>query len=149
MNYPEKLQEYVDLFTSIQDRGERIELVAGLADRYHPVPESIAKRPYPLERRVEACESEVYFWAKESPEKRLEFYFAVENPQGVAAMATVAVLEETLSNAPLGEILNVDPEVVLTFFGQELSTRKRVGLMQIVRKIQKTVSTYQQKGRVE
>jgi sulfur transfer protein SufE len=148
-NYPEELKELVDYFESLEDRSQRIEMLSSLAERFEPVPTSIAEPPYPESHRVEACESQVYLWAREHEEKGLQFYFAVENPQGIAAMATVVLLKDMLSGVPVEQILEIEPEIVLHLFGGELSTRKRAGLMQIVERIKSAAASYLQTGTVQ
>ncbi len=129
---PEKLEEMVELFRSIPERSERIEALVSIADRYRPVPEQIARRPFPEEHRVEHCESEAFVWAKERSDGTLDFFFAVENPQGISAMATAVILGETLSGARLEQVAAVPRDIVYEFFGRELSMGKSMGLMGMV-----------------
>ena len=89
--YPEKLAKLVDLLGLIPDRVDRIQMLIDIADRFRRVPERIAKRPYPEDHRVPGCESEAYVWAEEQPNGTLQFHFAVENPQGISAMATAEI----------------------------------------------------------
>jgi len=148
-DYPDKLNEYLEFFSTLEDRAERIAVLTDFANRFEPVPDSVACRPYAENHRVEFCDSEVYLWVRERPEGGLKFYFAVENPQGIAAMATVAILDECLSGTAPEKILNLDPEIVLRFFAGELSTRKRIGLMQIVHRIQRATRHYLETGDVQ
>jgi cysteine desulfuration protein SufE len=141
-DYPEKLDEMIEFFESIIDREDRIDVLTSLADRFPGVPEKIATRPYPDSHRVEACESQVYVWAEEQPNKTLEFYFAVENPQGISAMATAVILDETLSGALPSQILNVPEDVPLKFFGGELSLRKQLGLANVVKRVKQLTRAY-------
>lgn len=129
---PEKLMEMVELFRSIPDRPERIEALVSMADRYSCVPKTIAQRPFSEEHRVKHCESEAFVWAQERPDGTFDFYFAVENPQGISAMATAVILGETLSGAPLEEVAAVPRDIVYEFFGRELSMGKSMGLMGMV-----------------
>ena len=118
----------------IEDRGERIELLIEIADRYRGVPESIAGRPYPGDRLVPACESEAYFWAEDLGGANGEFriHFAVENPQGISARAMAVILDENLSGRPLEELANLDTDLPLWIFGRELSLGKNLGLTGMV-----------------
>jgi cysteine desulfuration protein SufE len=133
-NYPEKLQELVEDFESITDRTERQEYLIEIADRFPEsrVPSAIATKPYPEEHRVPACESEAFVWAEENPDGTLKYYFDVLNPQGLSAMAMSVILDESCSGAPLEQVASVEPNVVFTLFGREISMGKGQGLMGIV-----------------
>ena len=133
---PRKLADLLDALKLLTDRGERIQLLIGIADRFRRVPESVAARPYPEEHRVPGCESQAYVWAVELPEGTLKFHFAVENPQGISAMATSVILDETLSGAPLEQVARVPREIIYDIFGSELSMGKSMGLMGIVSMVQ-------------
>ncbi len=134
--YPEKLARMLDLFGTIEDRSERIDALISLADKFEGVPERIATRPYPEENRVPHCESEAFVFPEEMPDGTLKFHFAVENPQGISAMATAAILDRTLSGSPLEEVAKVSPDLVYELFGRELSTGKGMGLTGIVSMVQ-------------
>jgi cysteine desulfuration protein SufE len=137
-DYPEKLSNLLDTLASIPDRGERIQVLIGIAERFKKVkvPESIATRPYPEDHKVPGCESQAYVWAMERPDGTLKFYFAVENPQGISAMATAVILDETLSGAPLDQVVRVPQDVIYTIFGNELSMGKSMGLMNLIGMVQ-------------
>ncbi len=129
---PEKLNEMIELFRSIPDRTERIEALVSIADRYECVPGEIARRPFSEEHRVKHCESEAFVWAQERSDGNFDFYFAVENPQGISAMATAVILGETLSGAPIEQVAAVPRDIIYAFFGKELSMGKSMGLMGMV-----------------
>jgi cysteine desulfuration protein SufE len=133
-NYPEKLAELVEDFSDITDRTERQEYLIEIADRFPSVkvPPQIAAKPYPEEHRVPACESEAFVWARENPDGTLKYYFDVLNPQGLSAMAMSVILDESCSGAPLEQVAAVEPSVVFTLFGREISMGKGQGLMGIV-----------------
>jgi len=101
-------------------------------DQFEPVPSNIAQRPFPEDHKVQACESEAYVWAKPQPDGTMKFYFAVENPQGVSAKALAAVLDQTLSGAPLDQVMAVEPKIVFDLFGKDLSMGKGAGLTSMV-----------------
>ncbi|NLX10306.1 MAG: SufE family protein [Chloroflexi bacterium] len=134
--YPEKLNEMLADFAFVTDRSERAELLIDISEGFEPVPEPIATRPYPEERRVPACESEAYVWSEEQPDGTLKFYFAVENPQGVSAKAMAAILDQALSGAPVEQVAQVSPEIVLQIFGKDISMGKGQGLMGMVAAVQ-------------
>jgi cysteine desulfuration protein SufE len=111
-------------------------LLIGWADRFETVPSEIAVPPYPEERRVPFCESEAFVWACPRQDGTLQFYFAVENPQGLSAMALAAILGTTLSGAPVEQVVAVSPDIVLRIFGNDISMGKGQGLMGMVSLVQ-------------
>ena len=135
---PEKLARLLEMFAGIDDRSERIQLLIDIAERFKRVlvPERLATRPYPKDKLVPGCESQAYVWAEELPDKTLKFYFAVENPQGISAMATSVIFDDTLSGAPPEQILRVPKDVIYAIFGNELSMGKSMGLMGILAMVQ-------------
>ena len=134
---PPKLAEMVDLFDSVTDRAERVEVLISLSERFERVPESIAAKPYPEEHRVPGCESEAYVWALPSEGGTLKYYFAVENPQGISAMATAVILDETCSGASPDQVAAIPRDIIYRFFGRELSMGKSMGLMGIIDLVKK------------
>lgn len=141
-DYPEKLSEMIELFELIPDRASRIDMLMGIADRFTPVPETIAQRPYSEDHRVKDCESEVYVWIEEQPDQTLKLHFAVENPQGMSAMATAVILDETLSGLPAEKIAEIPADVVYKFFGNELSMGKSMGLMGMINMVKSYARQY-------
>jgi cysteine desulfuration protein SufE len=128
---PDRLERLLATLDGL-DRGDRIEMLIEVADQFKPVPVRIAQRPYPVEHRVPGCESEAYVWSEPNPTGGLAYYFAVENPQGISAMALAEILRESLSGAPLDEVAEVPADVVYRIFGNELSMGKSLGLMGMV-----------------
>lgn len=141
-DYPERLDEMLQDFSFVTDRNDRAELLIELADRFQKVPERIAVPPYPENHRVQFCESEAYVWTEEQPDDTLKFHFAVENPQGVSAKAMAVILDETLSGAPLEQVAQVSPDIVLQIFGKEISMGKGQGLMGMVRAVQNAAKAH-------
>ncbi|HSM15233.1 MAG TPA: SufE family protein [Thermoanaerobaculia bacterium] len=133
---PAALAETVDLLESL-GRGERIDALISIAERFRGVPERLARRPYEPERRVPGCESEAYVWSEPLPDGALDFHVAVENPQGVSAKAFAVILCEALSGAPVEEVLAVPESVVERIFGRELSMGKSLGLTGMLQSIQR------------
>lgn len=128
---PERLERLLATLETL-DRSDRIEMLVDVARRFKCVPEQVAVRPYPKERRVPGCESEAYVWAESRPDGTLTYSFAVENPQGISAMALAAILGDSLSGVPLSEVIAVPADVVYRIFGNELSMGKSLGLMGMV-----------------
>ena len=135
---PPKLERLLETFALLPGRAERIQLLIDLAGRFQGVPEEMAERPYPEERKVPGCESEVYLWAEPLADGTLKLRFAVENPQGISAKAMAVVLDETLSGAPLEAVTRVPRDLPYRLFGQELSMGKSMGLTGMVAMVQAT-----------
>jgi len=129
---PAKLASLLETLGLISDRGERIQLLIDVAERFRDVPPQIARRPFPEEHKVPACESEAYVWGTPRADGTLDFHFAVENPQGISAKAMAVILGDTLSGALLEQVAAVAPDVVYQIFGRELSMGKSMGLMGMV-----------------
>ncbi len=134
--YPQKLARMLELFATIEDRSDRIDALISLADKFEEVPPRVATRPFPEKHRVPHCESEAFVFTEANPDGTLKFHFAVENPQGISAMATAAILDQTLSGQPLEEVVQISPEIIYQLFGRELSTGKGLGLTGIVSLVQ-------------
>lgn len=129
---PQKLQEMVELFSTVTNRDERAQLLIEMADQFQEVPERIATRPFPEEHRVQRCESEAYVWIEPLGDGTVKYHFAVENPQGLSAKAMAVILDEALSGRPPEEAEGVPTDVAYEFFGKSLSMGKGQGLMGMV-----------------
>ncbi len=129
---PEPLERKLAALDLLEDRADRIEALISIADRFREVPPEVARRPFPEEARVPACESEAFVWSTERPDGTMALHFAVENPQGISAKALAALLEQTLSGLPPDEVTRVSPDVVYRIFGRELSMGKSMGLTALV-----------------
>lgn len=113
---------------SVLDRTDRIQYLISLADGFSEVPAEVARRPWPREARVPECESDVYVFSAPRGDGTLNFHFAVDNPQGIAAKALARVLADHLSGAPLAQVAAVPSDLVYDLFGRELSMGKNLGL---------------------
>ena len=116
----------------VPDRGERIQLLIDIADRFEEVPPRIARRPFAKEHQVPACESQAYVFEERRPDGTLDFHFAVENPQGISAKALAVILGDALSGAPPEQVAAIPQDIVYQVFGNELSMGKSMGLMGMV-----------------
>jgi cysteine desulfuration protein SufE len=128
---PNQLESLLTTLETL-DRGDRIQMLIELADQFSPVPPRIAQRPFPTDHRVPGCESEAYVWSEPRPSGGLNYYFAVENPQGISAKALAGILSTSLSGAALNEVSAVPADVIFRIFGRELSMGKSLGLMGMV-----------------
>ena len=126
---PPRLQEHLELVELLPDRADRIQYLISQADRFREVPAAVATRPFPESHRVPQCESEAYVWATPRPDGTLDFHFAVENPQGIAAKALAAILADGLAGQPLATVTAIPGDVVYSLFGRELSMGKNLGLL--------------------
>ena len=131
-DYPSKLHDLVATLATLDERTDRIQVLIDIAGRFRGVPEHIARRPYADDHKVPGCESQVYLFTAEGPDDTLAFHFAVENPQGISAMALAVILQDTLSGAPLEQVAQVPSEIVYGLFGRDLSLGKSLGLMGMV-----------------
>lgn len=129
---PEKLQEFLEMLSFMEDRAERIEMLISTADQFKSVPAEIASPPYAEAHRVPGCESEAFSFSAERDDGTLDFYFAVQNPQGISAMCMAVILTDACSGAPLDQVLAVNEDVIYEVFGRELSMGKSMGLMGMV-----------------
>jgi len=132
MPYPQPIQEFVENLSFIEDRAERIQVLIELSRSYKPANQ---EKPYPAENRVPGCESEVYTWLTLTPEKTLNLEIAVDNPQGISAMALAALIASGIQNQPPQIAAQLDEELVYGLFGKELSMGKTMGLTNLVRQV--------------
>ena len=130
-NIPSPLANMLGELDSL-DRVERAQYLIELSDDFSEVPEAIATRPFPEDRRVPKCESEAFVWAQDQDDGTLKFHYAVENPLGISARAMGAILDETMSGQPLDQVANVPPDIVHRIFGRQLSMGKGEGLAAMV-----------------
>jgi cysteine desulfuration protein SufE len=140
--YPKKLNSLVEKLSILQNPGDRVDLLIGFADKFEEVPVEIAKRPFPKENEVPFCESGAYVWTTQQPDGTIKLYFAVENPQGISAMALAAILDKTLSGETPENILEIDEHIVEEIFGQALSMGKNMGLTGMLQKIKRDARKY-------
>lgn len=132
---PERLRDLLDMFSMMEDRQDRVQALIGIADSYEPVPARIASAPYAESARVPNCESEAFAFAEPLDDGRLRYWFAIENPQGVSAMAMAKVIDDTLSGEAPERVLSVPPDIIYSLFGRELSMGKSAGLMGMVQMV--------------
>ena len=139
-SFPAKLQQIINIFDSVSSRSERIDLLISYSGRFIEVPLSVAVRPFPEVNRVPGCESEVFIWAVPRDNGTFDFHFAVENAHGLSAKAMAAILQRSLSGAPLDEIVAMSSDFTDRIFGNELSMGKNLGLTNMVQMVQAFVS---------
>lgn len=130
-NVPQPLTQMLEELDSL-DRVERAQYLLEMSDDFSEVPEEIATRPFPENRRVPKCESEAFVWAQDRDDGTLKFHYAVENPLGISARAMSVILDETMSGQPLDQVASVPPDIVHRIFGRQLSMGKGEGLAAMV-----------------
>lgn len=128
---PSRYQELLGEL-ELLEQSEKFDLLIELAERFSPVPESVAARPFTADHRVPGCESEVYAWSRPDENGNPRFYFAVENPQGISAKAMAVLIDETLSGESPESIAAIPEESIYTIFGRKLSMGKGQGLMSMI-----------------
>ena len=132
---PEPLQDTLDAFRMMEDRQERVQALIDMADHFKPVPERVATPPFPEAARVPHCESEAFAFVEPGDDGTLRYHFAIENPQGVSAMAMAAIIDRTMSGQAADSVLAVQPDVIYDLFGRELSMGKSAGLMGMIQMV--------------
>jgi cysteine desulfuration protein SufE len=137
MSIPPPLASLLDEFESLEDLSMRTELLIEYGEQFKEVPESIAERPFPESHKIPACESDAYLFYTKNPDATLNFYFAVENPQGISAKALASILQETLSGAPLQQVSEINEDIAYRIFGRELSMGKGLGLSSMIREVRR------------
>ncbi len=130
--YPERLENFLKSLKLFDTYIDRVNFLIDYAVRFSPVPADIAPKPYEPEHKVEYCESGAYVWTVKQPDNTYKFYFDVENPQGISAMALSKILDDTLSGESAENILKVPDDIVYKIFGQNLSMGKNLGLTGIL-----------------
>lgn len=128
---PEKLADLVQEL-SLTDQETRAEILIELSDHFQQVATDIASSPYPEESRVPGCESEVFIFTTKRDDSNYDFHFAIENPQGISAMAMAAIIQETLNGIPAEQIRAIPNDIAYQIFGRTLSMGKGQGLMGMI-----------------
>jgi cysteine desulfuration protein SufE len=138
-SWSDELPELAEIVSDLSalERSARIEALIALAEGYREVPARVASRPFPEAAKVPACESQAYVFAEPREDGRLDFHFAVENPQGISARALGSLLARTLSGAPLSGVIRIPLDVVERLFGRELSMGKSLGLTGMLQAVQR------------
>jgi cysteine desulfuration protein SufE len=131
MALPPSLQSQLDDLAFFPDRQERIEALIDIGRGFtNPSADEV---PRTEAARVPGCESEVFLRATPRPDGTLEFRYAVDNPQGISAMALAQILQDGLSGVPRDQVASIPEEFVYDVFGRELSMGKSMGLMGMIR----------------
>lgn len=133
MPLPKPLQDQLDELAFFPDRSDRIQALIALGEEFsNPSQEEMPRTP---ESRVPGCESEVFVTSAPRPDGSRDFQIAVDNPQGISAMALAIILQRGLSGVSPNEVADVPDEIVYEIFGRELSMGKSLGLTGMVRMI--------------
>ncbi len=145
--YPEPLRDVLEAFA--EDPADRNAMLIEYSDQFKGVPESVARRPYPAANRVPHCESDSYVFVEpREGGKRMQYYFAVENPFGVSARALSAILDSTINNLPAEQIARMPiDDIVPTLFGPHISMGKGQGLMGICSMVKAMAQHYARNGK--
>lgn len=130
-DYPPALHEILEIIDE-SPVSDVHEMLLDYSDRFEDVPSSIATRPFPESNRVPQCESEAFVFTEQTADGGVNFYYAVENPQGVSARALASILQETMQGAPINDIANIPEQFVYKLFGRGVSMGKGAGLMGMI-----------------
>ena len=142
----QEIQRIFDYFEKITDEQKRIQMLISYSKRFEEVPKTVASRPFARANRVPECESDVYVWIDVDKDQNIDFYAAVENPQGLSAKAFGAVLQKALKDAKVEDIEKLDNELVYKVFGKKLSMGKNMGLMGMIQMIKAQTRQQAQKN---
>lgn len=139
--YPTKLVELAEMLSTLSEQ-DRIEMLLDFSSKYIEVPAEIAKPPYSEKNKAPFCESNAYVWSNLSPEGKIRFHFAVENPQGLSARALTVILGNTLAGESPEAIINIPSNIITNIFSENLSIRKNLGLTGILQQVQAEAKKY-------
>src|SRR5262249_60434942 len=89
--------------------------------------------------RAPRGESEAYVFVTDRADGSVDLWFAVENPQGLSAMAWAVILRETLSGQPLEQVAVVPQDTIFRIFGRDISMGKGQGLVGMLEVVQHEV----------
>lgn len=132
-NLSDNLCKFIQHFKLLENRQDKIDALISIANRFRDVPESIAMRPYEESARIPGCESDAYLFIENRNDGLLNYYFAVENPQGITAKALAVILQDSLSGEAFDKITNVPDDIIFDLFGKDLSMGKSLGLVNMLR----------------
>lgn len=132
MPVPAKLTEILEELALFPDRVDRIEALLAIAGEFRNP--SISELPRSEVTRVPGCESDVFIRRAPAGTERL-FEIAVDNPQGISAMALARILQRATDGQPLDQVAAIPEDIVFTIFGTELSMGKSLGLTGMVRMV--------------
>lgn len=128
---PEGIRSVLDDLAFLEDRRARMEYLISLGESYQAADErEVPRRP---ETKVPGCESEVFFHALPIDSNHIRVRYAVDNPQGISAMAMAKVLEDGVAGATVEEVREIPENLAEQMFGRELSMGKGMGLGHMVR----------------
>lgn len=130
---PPKLLEQLEEIDLYPDRADRIEMLIAIGEEFqNPTHDEL---PRSDSCRVPGCESEAYVAL--DGEGRLRI--AIDNPQGISAMAMAQIILQGFAGATQDEVRAVPEEIVYRVFGRELSMGKSMGLTGMVGMAKRTV----------
>ena len=139
---PEKLKEFLDELSLVEDQQDRINILIDYADKFKDAPADIAKKPFYNDSKVPFCESEAYVFSKMNEDKTIKFYYAVDNPQGISAKALCAIFDSTLTGEKPEVILKIPVDIVFEIFGRNISMGKNLGLTGILQIMQRQAKKF-------
>lgn len=130
---PEKLKSILDEINSLEDYQSRMDYLIELGESFEEVRPEIATRPFSMNNKVPACESDAYVFTSSYDGNKTQFHFAIENPHGISAKALAKILGDGLLGESNETISKIPEEIVYQVFGKDLSMGKGLGLMGMIK----------------
>jgi len=129
MTLPPNLQSQLEDLELYPDRADRIEALIAIGEEFR----NPNRTEFPREEscRVPGCESEAFVgWNAAG-----ELAIAIDNPQGISAMAMAQILLQGVRGATVEQVRAIPDDIIYTIFGRELSMGKSMGLTGMVRMV--------------
>jgi cysteine desulfuration protein SufE len=123
---PPKLIEQLEEIDLYPDRADRIEMLIAIGEEF----QNPSQDEFPRNDscRVPGCESEAFV----AMDRDGHLKIAIDNPQGISAMAMAQIILQGFSGATPEQVRLVPEEIVYRVFGRELSMGKSMGLTGMV-----------------
>jgi len=123
---PPKLIEQLEEIDLYPDRADRIEMLIAIGEEFQNP--SHDEFPRNDSCQVPGCESEAFVAMDQDGHLKI----AIDNPQGISAMAMAQIILQGFSGATPEQVRLVPEEIVYRVFGRELSMGKSMGLTGMV-----------------
>lgn len=132
LSYLEKLQEFVEFFEFMDECFECIQVFIDMVDCFVEVFVEIVQCLFDEICKVFVCEFEVFVWVVLCLDGMFDFYFVVENFQGILVKVMVIILSEIVSGVLFDQVVEILEDVLMIFFGCELLMGKNMGFMVMI-----------------
>ena len=129
MTLPPNLQSQLEDLELYPDRADRIEALIAIGEEFRNPDRTAFPRDEAC--RVPGCESEAFVGWNPSGELAI----AIDNPQGISAMAMAQILLTGVQGATVEQVRAIPDDIIYVIFGRELSMGKSMGLTGMVRMV--------------